>query len=301
MSSGKGSRRRDFSEFNAKLDKHIDRLPDYAERAQRTVRRFQSYREAGQPPRRRSPGRSAEAGDLPGVAEIRSKWVAWNDPAAKLRRRRARTSRALTLWIVLTLLCGLYAVAGYLGVLNPVGGIEGALGGIAATVVFGALGVRAGLRLRQLNRTELPASAAPAPLPPSGSASHEPMRRLVESEESLEDLLARLAETVSTDSVADARSTAAEAAAALRGLAARMQAIERARGSAPAGERAALDAAIETLAEQLDDGLDEYGSLVASAGRAVAASAGGARPPSEALTDATDRLAGLAIALRELA
>ena len=28
------TKRRDFSEFNAKLEKHIERLPDYAQRAQ---------------------------------------------------------------------------------------------------------------------------------------------------------------------------------------------------------------------------------------------------------------------------
>jgi hypothetical protein len=57
---------------------------------------------------------------------------------------------------------------------------------------------------------------------------------------------------------------------------------------------------VRTLREQLDDGMGEYGALVAAAGRAVAASTSGMDESRQALTDATDRLAGLAIALREL-
>lgn len=88
--------------------------------------------------------------------------------------------------------------------------------------------------------------------------------------------------------------------AALRGIAARVQAVERARKAAPHSERGALDSAVHTLREQLDDGLAGYGSLIAAAGQAVAASGNGLQQSKEALTDATDRLAGLAIALREL-
>jgi hypothetical protein len=35
-----GSGKRDFSEFNAKLEKHIERLPDYAQRAQEKLQRY---------------------------------------------------------------------------------------------------------------------------------------------------------------------------------------------------------------------------------------------------------------------
>ena len=53
-----------------------------------------------------------------------------------------------------------------------------------------------------------------------------------------------------------------------------------------------------SLREQLDEGLDGYRSLVAAAGRVVAASS--AAGPKQELTEATDHLAGLAVALREL-
>jgi hypothetical protein len=133
------------------------------------------------------------------------------------------------------------------------------------------------------------------------------MERLAECEASLAELLRQLSAptavgtpSVPEVSVEDARSTAGEAAAALRALAGRIQAIERARNASPASERGALDAAIRTLREQLDDGLDGYGSLIASAGRAVAASSAGVGASRQALSEATDHLAGLALALREL-
>ncbi|SFQ06620.1 hypothetical protein SAMN05421810_104362 [Amycolatopsis arida] len=314
MAGGKGSWRRDFDRFGAKLEKHVERLPDYAYRAQEKLQRHlppSSPARPGEPARPvppsapRLPQLSAE---LPVVGDLRAKWERWNDPAAKLERRKRRTSRALTLWIVLTILCGLVAVAGLTGVVGAAGAAGAEfLAGAAGMVVFGALGVRSGLRLRQLNRVELPASTAPPPLPSAGSAAREPMERLAECEASLTELLTQLdtpsagaPASVPEVSVEEARATAREAAAALRGLAARVQAIERAMATAPAAERGPLGSAVRTLREQLDDGLTGYRGLIAAAGQAVAASSGGIQPAKEALTDATDRLAGLAIALREL-
>lgn len=301
-----GSGRRDFGEFGAKLEKHLERLPDYAQRAQEKLQRYlppEGEQQRTNPLRRpAAPGRPVTITDVPAFAEARSRWAQWNAPEAKLQRRKRRTSRALTLWILLTLLCGLYAVAAGFALIGP-GGVSSAFGGIAGAVVFGTLGVRSGLRLRQLNRTELPAGTTPPPLPGPKSAAREPMERLAESEASLAELLRQLSAStslVSDISVEDARATAADAAGALRGLAGRIQAIERARNSAPAGERKALESAIRALREQLDDGLDDYGALVAAAGHAVAAGGSGLQPSKDALTDATDRLAGLAIALREL-
>ncbi|TNC22630.1 phage shock envelope stress response protein PspM [Amycolatopsis alkalitolerans] len=296
-----GTGRRDFGELGAKLEKHLERLPDYAQRAQEKLQQYfppeGAPRQRANPLRRPVPPRPSIS-DVPVFAEARSRWEQWNAPAAKLERRKRRASRALTLWIILTLLCGLFAFATGFGLIGA-GGLSEAFGGIAGAIVFGTLGVRSGLRLRQLSRTELPVSTTPPPLPSPNSAAREPMERLAEGEASLAELLRQLAETVVPDiSVEDARKTAAEAASALRGLAGRIQAIERARRSAPAGERKALDAAIRTLREQLDDGLDGYGALIAAAGHAVAA--GGSGLQQDALTDATDRLAGLAIALREL-
>lgn len=302
-----GPGRRDFAEFSARLEKHLERLPDYAQRAQEKLQRYLPPEDARPRPgvpnplRRPVPPRMAFT-DVPVFAEARSRWARWNAPAAKLERRKRRASRALTLWIIVTLLCGLYAVAtGY--ALIGAGGLGSAFLGIAGVVVFGTLGVRSGLRLRQLNRTELPVSTTPPPLPGPNSAARAPMERLAECEASLAELLRQLsapASMVSGESVDDARTTAVEAASALRGLASRIQAIERARASAPAGDRNALDSAVRALSDQLHDGLEDYAALVAAAGHAVAAGGGGLRQSKDALTDATDRLAGLAIALREL-
>lgn len=311
MSAG----RRDFSEFSAKLDKYgakldtyLERLPDYAQRAQDKLQRYLPPEERRQDTRRTNPLRRPTAPrpqsitDVPMVAEVKARWLRWNEPAAKLERRKRRTSRALTLWILLTLLCALAAVTTGFGLIGA-GGASQAAGGVVFAIVFATLGVRSGLRLRELNRTQLPVSTAPPPLPRPDSGARAPMERLGECEESLEELLRQLGQPSSLvlpESVEEARATAADAALALRGLASRVEAIERARRSSPASERKALDAAIENLLEQLDDGLDDFGTLIAAAGRAVAASGSGMQQSKDALADATDRLAGLAIALREV-
>jgi hypothetical protein len=331
---GQQGRRRDFGEFSAKLEKHIEKLPDYAVRAQEKLQKVQKYfppadQAGGKPapqhpqhprpnPLQRPPVRrpdmsatfSTMANQVPAFAEARAKWDRWNHPAAKHERRKRRTSRAMTLWILLTILCGVLAVSAGLGWMSATGAamMPQAIMAFAGAVVFGTFGVRSGLKLRELKRTPLPAApAGPPPLPPAGSAAREPMERLAECEASLGELLRQLSvpssvgtTPVSEVSVADAGQTATEAAAALRGLAARIQAIERGRNSAPAREQAALDAAVGKLREQLDDGLEGYRGLVAAAGHTVAASSDGLVTSKQALTDATDRLAGLAMALREL-
>ncbi|MEV6627045.1 hypothetical protein AB0M83_38560 [Amycolatopsis sp. NPDC051106] len=328
---GQQGRRRDFGEFSAKLEKHIEKLPDYAVRAQEKLQKVQKYfppadQAGGKPapqrprpnplqrPSVRRPDMSATfstmANQVPAFAEARAKWDRWNHPAAKHERRKRRTSRAMTLWILLTILCGVLAVSAGLGWMSATGAamMPQAIMAFAGAVVFGTFGVRSGLKLRELKRTPLPAApAGPPPLPPAGSAAREPMERLAECEASLGELLRQLSvpssvgtTPVSEVSVADAGQTATEAAAALRGLAARIQAIERGRNSAPAREQAALDAAVGKLREQLDDGLEGYRGLVAAAGHTVAASSDGLVTSKQALTDATDRLAGLAMALREL-
>ncbi|GHF76153.1 hypothetical protein FHX82_002511 [Amycolatopsis bartoniae] len=299
MASG----RRDFGEFSAKLEKHIERLPDYAQRAQEKLQRYFPQEPARRPnPLRRPVPPPVSPMAVPVFAEARARWARWNEPAAKLERRKRRTSRALTLWLVLTLLCVLYSLATGFGLIGP-GGASEALEGIAGVIIFGTLGVRSGLRLRQLHRVELPVSTAPPPLPDARSSARQPMERLAECEASLSELLRQLAapsSLVPAESVDEARATASEAAAALRALAGRIQALERACRAAPSGERKALQSAIATLREQLDDGLEDYGALIAAAGHAVAAGGSGLRQSKDALTDATDRLAGLAIALREV-
>ncbi|WP_410575074.1 phage shock envelope stress response protein PspM [Amycolatopsis sp. cmx-4-61] len=322
-------RRRDFGELSAKLEKHIEKLPDYAVRAQEKLQKVQKYFPPAEPqaggkyarpnPLQRPPVRrpdltaatwSSVANQVPAFAEARAKWDRWNHPAAKLERRKRRTSRALTLWILLTILCGVLTLAAGMGWLSAAATpmMPQAIAAFAGAVVFGTFSVRSGVKLRELKRTPIPAApAGPPPLPPARSAAREPMERLAECEASLTELLRQLSvpsplgtPPVSEISVADARQTATEAAAALRGLAARIHAIERGRDSAPAREKAALDAAVAKLREQLDDGLEGYRGLVAAAGHTVAASSDGLVTSKQALTDATDRLAGLAMALREL-
>jgi hypothetical protein len=331
---GQQGRGRDFNEFSAKLEKHIERLPEYAQRAQEKLQKVQKYLPPADPAGGRTPPQrprvnplqrprvpvpprmpsatslTSMANQVPAFAEARAKWSRWNDPAAKLERRKRRTSRALTLWILLTVLCGLLTLAAGMGWLTATGApmMSQAITAFAGAVVFGTFSVRSGMKLRELKRIQLPATpAGPPPLPPAGSAARGPMEHLAECEASLGELLRQLSvpssvgtTPVSEVSVADARQTAAEAAAALRGLAARIQAIERARNAAPAREQAALDAAVGKLREQLDDGIEGYGGLVAAAGHTVAASSDGLVTSKQALTDATDHLAGLAMALREL-
>lgn len=132
------TKRRDFSEFNAKLEKHIERLPDYAQRAQEKLQRyFPPADEAGGKPQQNSraprgpvspppvPRRpsapaafSAVAGQVPAVAEVRAKWQRWNEPSAKHQRRIRRTSRVLTLWVLVTILFGVLTVLTATGLLG---------------------------------------------------------------------------------------------------------------------------------------------------------------------------------------
>jgi hypothetical protein len=103
---------------------------------------------------------------------------------------------------------------------------------------------------------------------------------------------------VAPESVEHTRRTGTDAALVLRRVAAQLHAVERARDHSPPLERGPLADAVRALRVQLDEGVDGYGSLVAAAGRVLAASSLGA--PNQDLTDATDHLAGLAVALREL-
>jgi hypothetical protein len=235
--------------------------------------------------------------------QIRSQIVQWNTPAARLERKRRRASAWLTLWVVVTLIFGI----GVIGLLTAVAGEPVQVAGVlVAAVITGTLAVRSGTKLREIKKRQRQlGQGGPAPaveaLPPRGSAAREPMQRLANAERVLEDLLRQVGSaggTVPSDSVAQARAAGVEAAAALRRVAAQLHAVERAREHAPIADQPALSEAITRLREQLDEGMDGYGSLIAAAGRLVAASSTGSG--RQALTDATDRLHGLAVALREL-
>jgi hypothetical protein len=231
------------------------------------------------------------------------------DPRARALRRRRRARRFAAVY------GGTAAVAGT--VTATLGSLPGVLevseiagGSVTALALLGA--GTAGIRALRLHRTPLPAPASPPlpapaspPLPPSGSAARAPLARLASADAGLDELLALLARprhgvpALSPDSAASIRDAAAEAGVTLRTTAESLHAVERTVPTAPPGERAALAEAVHLLAERLDEGVDELSRLVSAAGHAVAA--GSAGTPRAGLTEATDRLSGLAAGLRELA
>jgi hypothetical protein len=231
--------------------------------------------------------------------QVRSQLGRWTDPVAKHERRKKRVAAAMWFFVFLGLLLGVVGAVIATGTAGIEATLSGAVVGVFALGSF-ALGIRSGGRLRQLNKSAPP---APAPsLPPSRSEAREPMQRLGDAERVLADLLRQLSSprsSVPPDSVEDARRTGVEAASALREVAGELQAVERARDMAPAVDKPVLQDGVERLREQLDEGLEGYGALIAAAGRLVAASSSGG-PDGYALTDATDRLHGLAVALREI-
>ncbi|WP_156899091.1 MULTISPECIES: hypothetical protein [Thermocrispum] len=224
------------------------------------------------------------------AAEAARQWLDFTDPAARHRRRTERARRGVFVWSVLA-------------VLSTVAIAYGNWVFLTALLVTGALAVRSAVKLRRLN-----AMTPPPPrrlLPAKTSVAREPLHRLQRAEASLHDLLEQLSArgsgvTVDEVSVAQARQTAAQAASALHQLGQRIVAVERARDAAPAGQRQELTEAIRQLRAQLDEGIESYGGLIAAAGKAVAARDSGVAGAQAALTDATDRLAGMASALREL-
>lgn len=248
------------------------------------------------------------------VASVQNAVARRNDPAVQLHRRRARlarkrawASRWLTVWALITSICAVVLVAAITGVLADADHSV-AVSAIIIGLITGTFAARAGLRMRRLGaeqRTLGPASVVPpaAPftaLPPKSSLARPPMERLGEAENTLAELLVQISRggSVPAESVEHTRRIGADAALILRRVAAQLHAVERARDHSPPMERAPLADAVHHLRTQLDEGVDGYGSLVAAAGRVLAASSLG--EPKRDLTDATDHLAGLALALSDL-
>lgn len=245
------------------------------------------------------------------VRQVHSAVARRNDPDVLLARKRARlarqyawASRWLTVWSLVTAICMVVTVSSF--TLTP--NIENGIAAIMIGLVTGTFAVRSGQRMRRIGaqRRELepgnprPPQLAPAPLPPKRSLAREPMERLAQAENTLAELLSQISRggAVPAESVAHTRQTGADAAMVLRQVAAQLHAVERARDHAPPLERGPLADAVRRLRAQLDEGVDGYGSLVAAAGRVLAAST--LTDPRSDLTDATEHLAGLALALREL-
>jgi hypothetical protein len=231
----------------------------------------------------------------------------------RLERKRMWASRWAVTWAIICLFFIVYVAMAFAGMIDDGPDPTMIAGGVAVVAATGALSIRSTRRMVLLKRAserfdeehKQAVAAAPRPaMPPKSSAAHEPMQRLSEAEDALAQLVRQLAGTegvpasVPLESVAEAERTGAEAALALRAVAAQLAAVELARDHAPAMERGALIEGVRRLREQLDEGLNGYRGLVAAAGRVVAASSTAA--PTRDLSDATDHLAGLAVALREL-
>jgi len=240
----------------------------------------------------------------PLAEQARYRLQKWNDPRAKLERKRKRTNAVLTFWLVLITIFGTLAVFGFTGVL----GTWAAVGGTIGASVPALLSVRSGFKLRELKaarqRLELAPPPPPRPpLPAHASSARVPMEKLHGAEDTLNDVLRQLDSpaltSLPTESIQHARQTAQEASAAIRAVSAQLQAVERARDTAPHLERASLVEGVRVLRIQLADGVDRYCVLVAAAGQALAASTA-FQDPREFLDDATDHMAGLASAMRDV-
>jgi hypothetical protein len=247
------------------------------------------------------------------IARGRDENVRLERQRRKLERKRLWASRWALAWAIVCLFLVVYVTLGFAGMVGE--GPDAAMiaSGVAGVAATGALSIRSTRRMLLLKRARdrfdedhRPAMAAAArpQMPPKDSAAYEPMQRLSEAEDALAQLIHQLGGTagapaaVPAESVAEAERTGAEAALALRAVAAQLAAVELARDHAPPMERGTLIEGVRRLREQLDEGLNGYRGLVAAAGRVVAASSSAG--PKQELADATDHLAGLAVALREL-
>jgi hypothetical protein len=231
----------------------------------------------------------------------------------RLERKRLWASRWAVVWAILSLFMVVYVALAFSGMVGEGPDALMIASGVAGVAATGALAIRSTRRMVLLKRAterfdeqHKPAVTAPVrpPLPPKNSAAYEPMQRLTEAEDALSQLVQQLSGTqgmpasVPLESVQEAERAAREAALALRAVAAQLAAVELARDHAPPMERGPLIEGVRRLREQLDEGLTGYRGLVAAAGRVVAASTSAG--PKQELADATDHLAGLAVALREL-
>jgi hypothetical protein len=218
-----------------------------------------------------------------------------------------------SVWGGLTLALLFLAAAQWTG-LDPAPDVEAALGAVMTACFTGAIAA-AGVYKARDRQERLPApglSSVPPPevrpekrfrLPRPKSSARQPMLDLAEAEAGLAELLRQLTdlpdEPVPPPVISDAWRTATDTAARLRAVAARLEAVELAAEHAPPRDWAGLEDGAGGLRLHLDQGLDAYRALIGAAGRVVLAG-----PPvvaSTELVEATDTLAGLAEALRELA
>jgi hypothetical protein len=243
-----------------------------------------------------------------------------HDPRVRHLRRLHRLRRAARRWTV-----SAAAVGGATAVLVPWAGIgladawwAAAAGGSAVVAVF-----------RWLDYRRHAALPVPNPLPqaervgglerllrghPLGRSISDELRRQRERMTFRDSAAASawqrldrasrampaLAERLPS-SAADSAAEALAVEAVLSDLAHRIVDVERGIAAAPPDSREALSQARDALVEQLTEGVDAYERLVAAAAECVAEGARGVdNSAATRLTEATDRLVGLANALGEM-
>jgi hypothetical protein len=223
-------------------------------------------------------------------------------------RRRIRAVMLWSVWTVLwfvpTVFCLVMAVAEWTG-WDPARDQYAALGAVFIGSITGALTAVGVNRLWRLYRE--PPRFEPAParrrsyrLPRPGSSTRAPLRRLAKAEAVLTDLLDGVDDPrIPPEWIEQTRQAIARTSANLRGMASGIEAAERSVDRAkPRWQREILAENVLDRLNQLNRGLDGYDRLIEAAGEVVAASASAVS--MDELTDATDRLNGLAQALREL-
>jgi len=230
------------------------------------------------------------------------------------RRDKPRLPWFAVLWACVwggfTLVFLFVAFAQWTG-LDPAWDPEIVLGAIVIAIFTAAVAAPGVImaRNRRPSRASLPPSREGRTeqrfrLPRPKSSARQPMLDLAEAEAGLAELIQQLTEmpdgpAVPPHVIEQARETAADTTTKLRSVAARLEAVELAVKHAPPREWAGLEEGAASLRLHLDQGLDAYRSLIAAAGRVVLA--GTPIVASEELVEATESLAGLAEALRELA
>jgi hypothetical protein len=236
-------------------------------------------------------------------------------PAPPIWRRWAAIAWT-ALWFGCTLGLVFLAVAQWTG-LDPAPDTEAALGAILVACLTTPLGIAGVAMVRAARETALRPPRIPPPpdrtapaiplvrttLPSRASAARRPAKDLADAESALTTLVRRMRQlprgtAVPDDVLDEVAHTAIDMASSLRTLAMRVEAVELAARHAPLADRPDLEDGVGSLMTHLEQGLEAYRGLISAAGRVLIAST-----PSLAtdeLVEATDRLQGLAEALREL-
>lgn len=235
---------------------------------------------------------------------------------------RLSPARLILFWLAVVWTCAcvgatlvmlFMAVAQWTG-LDPQPDTEAALGGIITAVMTASLAGGGAVVVREVRRgglrvapraTYRDASQSPWErledrplLPRPGSVLRSPMRQLSQAESALAQVMRPLSEIVPADLAQEIWRAATDAATELRSVATRIEAVEVARDQAPPDRQPALRAGVAGLERRLTAGLRTYREMLAAAGDVVVA--GTRDSTTTELTEATESLAGLAAALREL-